>query len=84
MHLPAEIRPEICRLLLSDRTIHIDGTMQNSPQGKLELIYNTCTANDEMNSLSHLTSASHSQDQSSATTHGIQRPCLSNHAFSKG
>lgn len=37
-----------------------------------------------MDSLSHLAGASHSQDQLSATSHGIQKPCLSNHAFGKG
>ena len=43
------------------------------------LFYYTCTnptKKESTKSLSHMIGASHSQDQSSATRHGTQRPCL--------
>jgi hypothetical protein len=86
LRLPAELRLEIYRLLLTGKTIHIEGVVspiQNSPQGcpELSVVCNTCTADDVMHPLSHLTGASHSQNQSSATNHGTRRPCSSNHIF---
>lgn len=48
------------------------------------MVYNTCNAPDAMHSLAHLDGAGHSQDQSSATSHGTRIPCLSNHIFGKG
>lgn len=70
-------------MLLVGETIHIEGTRRNDSQERYELRYDICTENDAMQSLSHLTGAGHSQDQSSATGHGTRRPCLSTHIFRK-
>jgi hypothetical protein len=88
LRLPAELRLEIYRLLLTGNTIHIEDIAdlrQNKPPGtsKLFIVGNMCTVNDAMQSLSHLTGASHSQDQSSAISQGAQIPCRSNHIFGK-
>jgi len=79
LRLPAELRLEIYRLILTGKTIHINGRTQIDSQGHwgYKMFYKTCTQKPErMESLSHLNGASHSQDQSSPTSHGTQKPCL--------
>jgi hypothetical protein len=82
LRLPAELRLEIYRLLLTGETIHIEGTRRKNPLKSYELRYDVCTANDAMQSLSHLTGASHAQDQSPATNLSTKKVCRSNHIFS--
>lgn len=87
MRLPAELRIEVYRLLLASRTIHIEaiqGTEKPMTRKLCELSFNICTANNAMGSLARLTGASHAQDQSSATSHGTQRPCLSGFNVQEG
>jgi len=80
LRLPAELRLEIYRLLLAGRTVHIEEIDERPKKlfrlKPCKLSYSICTANGAMQSLSHLTGAKHSQDASSATIRGTEKPCL--------
>jgi hypothetical protein len=89
LRLPAELRLKIYRLLLTGKTIHIDGTIHNYTyikrisQHDYELFYKSCTRHEQVEPLAHLIGTGHTQDPSSSATHSIRDPCTQNFKFKR-